>query len=69
MNSQNVTTLERWVVRDNNGDVIARFASQSKAIDFANREQKLQQLIVLIDITHCAVQLIARAIQDDEKVG
>lgn len=68
MNSQNITTLERWVVRDNNGEVIARFATQSKAIDFANREQKLQKAIVLIDITHCAIQLINRA-DRDEKVG
>lgn len=68
MNSQNVTALERWVVRDNSGEVIARFATQSKAIDFANREQKLQQAIVLIDITHCAIQLIARA-EHEEMVG
>ncbi len=68
MNSQNVTALQRWVVRDNNGDVIARFATQAKAVDFANREQKVQQAIVLIDISHCAVQLIARA-DRDEKVG
>ena len=68
MNSQNVTTLERWVVRDNNGEVIARFATQSKAIDFANREQKLQKAIVFIDITHCSVQLINRA-DRDEKVS
>ncbi len=68
MNNQNVTALERWVVRDNNGEVIARFATQTKAIDFANREQKLQQAIVLIDISHCAVQLINRAARD-EKVG
>ncbi|MBS1953206.1 MAG: DUF2188 domain-containing protein [Cyanobacteria bacterium SZAS-4] len=68
MNSQNVTALERWVVRDNNGDVVARFATQSKAIDFANREQKSQQAIVLIDITRCCIQLIGRASQE-EKVG
>ena len=65
MNSQNVTALERWVVRDNNGEVIARFATQAKAIDFANREQKSQQAIVLIDISHCAVQLINRAARDE----
>jgi hypothetical protein len=68
MYSQNVTALERWVVRDNSGEVIARFATQSRAIDFANREQKLQRAIVLIDVSHCEIQLIAPAAHE-EKVG
>lgn len=68
MNSQNVTELNRWVVRDNAGNVMARFSTQIKAIDFANREQKLQQAIVLIDITRCEIQLIARN-GVEEKVG
>ena len=68
MNSQNVTELNRWVVSDNTGAIIARFGTQTKAIDFANREQKLQQAIVLIDITRCAIQLIPRN-NVDEKVG
>ncbi|CAN5202939.1 hypothetical protein BH10CYA1_BH10CYA1_49260 [soil metagenome] len=68
MNSENVTELNRWVVSDDTGTIIARFGTQTKAIDFANREQKLQQSIVLIDITRCAVQLIAR-IAVEENVG
>jgi len=68
MNRQNVTDMERWIVRDNTGNIIARFATQSKAIDFANREQKSQKGIVLIDTARCAIQLIARAVRE-EQVG
>ncbi len=66
--SQNVTELNRWVVTDNTANIIERFSTQIKAIDFANREQKLHQTIVLIDITRCAIQLIARN-DVEEKVG
>ncbi|HEY9731005.1 MAG TPA: hypothetical protein V6C89_03785 [Drouetiella sp.] len=63
-----MTELERWIVRDNVGNVVARFATQIKAIDFANREQKKQPSIVLIDVTRCEVQMIART-NRQERVG
>lgn len=65
---QNVTELERWIVKDNDGNVVARFSTQSKAIDFANREQKIHKHIVLVDITRCELQLIAAG-QLKENVG
>jgi|LakMenEpi03Aug12_release.lakeMendotaPanAssembly.Ray.scaffolds.fasta_scaffold347370_3 hypothetical protein len=66
--SQNVTELERWIVRDNFGNIVARFSTQIKAIDFANREQKKQSSVVLIDVTRCEIQMIARNTRE-ERLG
>lgn len=66
--SQNVTELERWIVRDNVGNIVARFSTQIKAIDFANREQKKQSSVILIDVTRCEIQMIARRARE-ERIG
>ncbi len=58
--SQKITEIEKWVVKDHTGNVIARFSTQSRAIDFANQEQKKQRAIVLIDITRCQIELLIR---------
>jgi Uncharacterized protein conserved in bacteria (DUF2188) len=65
MNSD-VCELGRWVVKDNQGEVIQRFNTQAKAIDFANRAQKVQQAIVLIDISHSEIQLIERSAREEK---
>jgi hypothetical protein len=61
-----VCELGRWVVKDNQGEVIERFNSQAKAIDFANRAQKEQLAIVLIDIGHSEIQLIERTAREEK---
>jgi Uncharacterized protein conserved in bacteria (DUF2188) len=61
-----VCEIGRWVVKDNQGEVIQRFNTQAKAIDFANRAQKTQQAIVLIDITHSEVQLIEHTAREEK---
>jgi hypothetical protein len=47
---------------------VARFSTQIKAIDFANREQKKQSSVVLIDVTRCEIQMIARNTRE-ERLG
>lgn len=67
MNSENVCYLERWVVRDNQGEVISRFATQAKALDFATRTGKQQNAIVVVDINRLELQLIGKPAERQEE--
>ncbi|HEY9677788.1 MAG TPA: DUF2188 domain-containing protein [Drouetiella sp.] len=69
MINHGVCQINRWVVRDNEGTIIERFNTQTQAIDFANRLQKKQRGIVLIDVNACALQLINHAAFAEEKVS
>ncbi len=66
MYSQGVTELGRWVVRDSNGEVVKRFNTQIQAIDFANRAQKIQKIIVLIDLQRTEIQLIEHEVREEK---
>jgi hypothetical protein len=65
MYSQGVTELGRWVVRGSAGEVVKRFNTQTQAIDFANRAQKAEKIIVLIDVHRTEIQLIQHAVREE----
>lgn len=60
-----VIELGRWVVKDSSGEVVQRFNTQSKAIDYANRLRKIENVIVLIDLQRTEIQLLQHAVREE----
>ena len=67
--NNSVCEINRWTVKNSLGEVLGRFNSQTKAIDHANRIQKTEKVIVVIDIRNCEIELMIRDSEEVERAS